>query len=148
MLTPEQEWKAYVRREGFICGDMAGAKRAFLDALKLARGDPYAADIAVLDKMDGELEFLWSDPYTARCLEEQGVGNARKLELLNAFKRQCQARAETHATYQLARQHFLFWVEKVKNVDFNGNSQPKQQYQSPKDWQGDILSRIGRLAGG
>lgn len=144
-MQDELIWRQFVRG-GFICGDMAGAKAAFLAGYAKGREaqPPPKDDDAVMDRLNEELSYIWNDKYTSQCMRNIGVDRRRQEELMQAFGRQLQASMETHGSLQLARRHFLNWVEKVKDKIADGTD--KQQTAS--DWQDDILSRIARLTNG
>lgn len=144
-MQDELIWRQFVR-SGFICGDMAGAKVAFLAGY--AKGcevqPPPKDDNAVMDRLSEEMSYIWNDEYTTRCMRNIGIDRRRQEELMQAFGRQLQASMETHGSLQLARKHFLNWVEKVKDkITYGTNKQ-----QTADDWQDDILSRIARLTNG
>ena len=128
-------------RDGFICGDMEGAKRAFLAALDIAKGaDGAYDDNATRKRIDEEIDYIWCDDYTDAALLKIGIDKSRKQELLRDFITQQLAKGQTHPSLQLARRHFLNWVNVMKDKHGTDN------HTSVSQWQGDIVERIARLA--
>ena len=81
MIKSEQLWMKFVR-DGFICGDMEGAKRAFLAALDIANGVKSYDDDAVRRKIDEEINYIWCDEYTNHVLSKIGIGRELKQKML------------------------------------------------------------------
>ena len=139
MIKSEQLWMKFVR-DGFICDDMKGAKRAFLAALDIANGVKSYDDDAVRRKIDEEINYIWCDEYTNHVLSKIGIGQELKQKMLQDFSVQEFSKGRTHASLSQAREHFLNWVKLVKDkygVDDNNTIW---------QWREDIVARIERLA--
>lgn len=127
-------------RDGFICGDMEGAKRAFLAALDIANGVKSYDDNAVRRRIDEEINYIWGDDYTNHVLQKVGIGGDLKQKMLQDFAVQEYSKGKTHASLPQAREHFLNWVKIMKDKYGVDNDSATLR------WQGDIVARIERLA--
>lgn len=143
-MTDLQEWQHFVR-SGFICSDMEGAKRAFLAGLNIGNGNAKSQDTkdeTVLKKIEIEIAFLSQDSYTAKCMRDMGVDTEKAKKLLSDFETSIKSKGEDHKTLNLARQHFINWVNIMKDKQHGTDKQS-----STDEWQRNLIDRLCRLSG-
>lgn len=138
MLTIDEKiWRSYVRDKGLLVREMEVVKAAFLEGLKIGRGEtncmPIKAENRLKERIRVEMEWLKSDSITKDVMK--GCKNLDKM--FDEFEHQMKISCKTHSTMIDVRKHFYNWVQ-CRNDYGNNNNESK--------WQDEVVERIRRLA--
>lgn len=145
-MTNDQLWIAYVNRIGRAAFDAKAAKEAFIEGLRIGRGEDTVPDMvnvnSVSARIEKEMDFLKNDNVTLDALARSLNGDVgRSRMLISDFETLMRSTGKTHYSLMDTRKHFFNWY--LKRRDYGNNNS-----KTTDGWREDVVSRIKRLAYG
>lgn len=145
-MTDNQLWVAYVKCTGRAAWDAKAAKEAFIEGLRIGRGDAREPDFVAMNgvsaRIGKEMDFLRNDSVTLDILSRSLNGDAERAgRLIADFETLMRSTGKTHYSLMDTRKHFFNWFMKRREYG-SVNERAKD------NWREDIVSRIRRLAFG